>query len=121
MSDITERSYRCANDHGFYEDYDRLMLKLEDPKDRTFVKQIWLSHRLMLIVSELAEGLEAIRDLNFSLEPKSSGLGEELADARIRLEDLFRHIFGGCIDFDKIVRDKIAINEQRPYKHGRSL
>lgn len=119
MSNIGARCFAIAMGKGFYDDYNRVKGRLKDPADLDFLEQIWLSHRLMLIVSELAEGLEAIRDKNFSTDPKSGGLGEELADARIRLEDLFYHVFGR--ESIVAVAPKMDYNETRPYKHGRSL
>jgi NTP pyrophosphatase (non-canonical NTP hydrolase) len=77
---------------------------------------VWISNRLMLIVSELAEGLEGVRNGNLSSEPKSGGLGEELADACIRIFDL---AYSMKIDMEKAIQDKHEFNLSRPYKHGR--
>lgn len=117
-NEIAQRAFNCANSKGFYDDYRRVMAALSNKEDRDFLARIWRSHRLMLIVSELAEGLEAVRDDNMSTEPKSGGLGEELADARVRLEDLYVHLYG--TSSDAAVLAKIAYNESRPPKHGRS-
>ena len=66
--------------------------------------------------------LRNLRDGNYKCEPKSHGLGEELADARIRLADLVVHIFPEKGSFDKeVVEKKIEYNEGREYKHGRGL
>lgn len=114
------RIFNNAVKKGFYEQIQSVLSKLDDPEDIAFVRKIWASHRLMLIVSELSEGLEAIRDDNYGLAPKSGGLGEELADARIRIEDLFRYEYPGS-NFDVVTEDKMTYNESRPYKHGRKL
>jgi NTP pyrophosphatase (non-canonical NTP hydrolase) len=64
----------------------------------------------MLIVTELAEAMEAHRkqdDANFK---------EELADTFIRLLDLC----GGLnIDIEKEIYEKSMRNKKRPYKHGK--
>lgn len=77
---------------------------------------IWISNRLMLIVSELAEGLEGVRNGNLSSVPKSGGLGEELADACIRIFDL---AYSLGIDLEQAIITKHSFNLSRPHKHGR--
>jgi hypothetical protein len=109
---------------GFYEDYERVLGRLDDPLDRAFVKQIWLSHRLMLIVSECAEGLEGIRNADMSCRPKSGGLCEELADVQIRLSDLNHHLrqeYPVQYGTSQTVLDKMKYNSDRPRKHNKVL
>ena len=69
-----------------------------------------IGEALMLIVTELAEAMEAHRkqdDANFK---------EELADTFIRLFDLC----GGLkIDIEEEIAIKSEKNKQRPYKHGK--
>jgi len=69
-----------------------------------------IGEALMLIVTELAEAMEAHRkqdDANFK---------EELADTFIRLLDLC----GGLnIDIENEIYQKSMRNKSRPYKHGK--
>ncbi|OGW96736.1 MAG: hypothetical protein A2Y04_02785 [Omnitrophica WOR_2 bacterium GWC2_45_7] len=69
-----------------------------------------IGEALMLIVTELAEAMEAYRvqdDANFR---------EEIADAFIRLLDLC----GGLkIDIEEEIFKKSLKNKNRPYKHGK--
>ena len=69
-----------------------------------------IGEALMLIVTELAEAMEAHRhqdDANFK---------EELADTFIRLLDLC----GGLkIDIEEEIYQKSIRNKKRPYKHGK--
>lgn len=69
-----------------------------------------IGEALMLVVTELAEGMEAHRkqdDENFR---------EEIADTFIRLFDLC----GGLgIDIDIEIMKKCDKNKTRPYKHGK--
>lgn len=69
-----------------------------------------IGEALMLIVTELAEAMEAYRhqdDANFR---------EELADTFIRLLDLC----GGLnIDIEQEIYKKSVHNKTRPYKHGK--
>ena len=69
-----------------------------------------IGEALMLIVTELAEAMEAHRiqdQVNFK---------EEIADAFIRLLDLC----GGLeIDIEEEISKKSHKNKNRPYKHGK--
>ncbi|MBI5150503.1 MAG: nucleotide pyrophosphohydrolase [Candidatus Omnitrophica bacterium] len=69
-----------------------------------------IGEALMLIVTELAEAMEAHRiqdEANFR---------EEIADSFIRLLDLC----GGLgIDIEEEIYKKSTKNKQRPYKHGK--
>ncbi|MFH1360528.1 MAG: nucleotide pyrophosphohydrolase [Candidatus Omnitrophota bacterium] len=83
---------------------------------RTAVKKgFWdekrnIGEALMLIVTELAEAMEAHRLQN------KENFKEELADTFIRLFDLC----GGLrIDIQKEILRKADINKKRPYKHGK--
>ncbi len=69
-----------------------------------------IGEKLMLIVSELAEALEADRQDDQAL------FNEELADVAIRLFDLcgFLHV-----DLEMEITRKMAINRERPKLHGK--
>ena len=70
------------------------------------------SELLMLIVSELGEACEALRNNN------DRNFKEEIADTFIRLADLC----GGLgIDIEKEIIKKIKKNKKRPYKHGKEF
>ncbi len=69
-----------------------------------------IGEALMLIVTELAEAMEAHRKQN------DENFREELADTFIRLLDLC----GGLgIDIEQEITAKSAKNRNRPYKHGK--
>lgn len=69
-----------------------------------------ISQKLMLIVSECSEAMEAVRKSQSFTE-----FSEELADILIRTVDL-GHDMG--IDFDTIVAEKMEKNRQRGFRHG---
>lgn len=123
LDELADKVYDNAVAHGFYEDIWELQEIVKEhgtEKNIRFLRQIWLCHRLMLIVTELAEGVEAIRDNNFDFRPKTGGLGEELSDAQIRLADLWKHAIT-WESFDRAVDAKHEFNVGRPYLHNRSL
>jgi NTP pyrophosphatase (non-canonical NTP hydrolase) len=66
--------------------------------------------KLMLMVSELSEALEGQRD--------GGNYDEELADLMIRVMEN-AHCNG--IPIGDIILRKMAVNEDRPHKHGRSF
>jgi hypothetical protein len=76
-----------------------------------------LGTKLMLIVSELSEGLESLRHndgARGALEGKGN-FGEELADAIVRILDT------GTFTKDNLgdaLLRKMAVNKDRPYMHG---
>ena len=69
-----------------------------------------IGEALMLIVTELAEAMEAHR------KQDQANFKEELADTFIRLLDLC----GGLnIDMEEEIYQKSMKNKNRPYKHGK--
>lgn len=73
-------------------------------------KQRNIGEALMLIVTELAEAMEAHRHQD------EQNFKEELADTFIRLLDLC----GGLnIDIEQEIYKKSVHNKTRPYKHGK--
>lgn len=81
------------------------------------MQQARQAQRLMLIVSELGEALEAIRHGNppDSHIPKFSGVEAELADAIIRIMDLAETHNLRLAD---AILAKMSFNARRPKMHG---
>lgn len=79
---------------------------------------------LMLIVSELAEALEELRQgqtlqaIRYGPDGKPEGFPVELADAVIRLADFCGRY---QLPLSAALRVKLAYNATRPYKHGKVL
>jgi hypothetical protein len=81
------------------------------------IKEARIAQRLMLVVSELSEALEAVRNGNppDSHIPEFSGLEAESADAVIRLMDLNET---EAARLGKAIVAKAAYNANRQHKHG---
>ncbi len=92
LRELTKLCYETAKEKGFWD------------KERN------IGEALMLIVTELAEAMEAHRVQD------NENFKEELADTLIRLFDLC----GGLnIDIQAEIEKKAAKNKSRPYKHGK--
>ncbi len=99
ISEIQTRVHKTAVEHGWW----------EQPRP--------VGEVLMLMVTELAEAMEAYRDGNPESDkiPGYSKLEEELADVIIRVLDFA----GGTeLDIEGAVMAKMAYNDTRPYRHG---
>jgi hypothetical protein len=118
INELCESAHAAAVDKGFYE------------------RERELPELLMLVVSELAEAMEADRDdLWFSREPGADiasvllhfepyqfkdivkdTVEDEIADAFIRLFDLCGRFH---IDIDSHIKAKMLYNRTRPPKHDK--
>jgi len=96
---LQEKIHRTAVEHGWWD------------RDRS------IGEALMLAVTELAEAMEAYRDGNPTSEKIAafSTMEEELADTIIRILDLAGR---SGFDIEGALREKMAYNETRPYRHG---
>jgi len=74
----------------------------------------------MLMVTELGEAMEALRDGDPPSEAIRgfSAVEEELADTIIRILDFAG---GHDLDLEGAVAAKMGYNESRPYRHGGKL
>lgn len=123
ISELVQKAHENAVKHGFW----------DNPPE--------FGTSIALIHSELSEALEEMRAGNrmipgmeappkyysgdgyYSIQPeahcrKPEGYATELADAVIRIADLFGHM---GLDLDAIIREKMEYNATRPYKHGKSF
>jgi len=113
ITELVNLSYKNAVNKGFWGD------DPENPQPRN------VGEMLMLIVSEVAEAMEIDRagvDLEHVMTMttgKPEGFLVELADVVIRVADLAGR-YGGGQNFEDIVLQKMAYNESRPHKHGKS-
>ncbi len=114
LNDLCKQAHDNAVQKGFWEDLtvlDTLDTTIGDATYDAFYQTI-ISTKLMLIVSELGEALEALRNDNID------NFKEELADVVIRLGDLCGAM---GIDLENEVMRKMLINSKRGYKHGKTF
>jgi NTP pyrophosphatase (non-canonical NTP hydrolase) len=98
---IEQLAYHCKNtseEHGFWD------------IDKMDKEHLLIATKIGLCQSELAEALEAHR------KGDDGHVGEELADACIRIFDLAEYL---NIDLEMEIMAKMRTNETRPYKHNK--
>ncbi|HHR85176.1 hypothetical protein J7K60_06200 [Candidatus Bipolaricaulota bacterium] len=102
ISQMQVEVHRIAVEHGWW----------EEPRS--------VGEVLMLMVTELAEAMEAYRSGNPESKkiPGFSQMEEELADVVIRLLD---YAGGKNLNIEGALLAKMAYNEKRPYRHGGKL
>lgn len=96
LNELADRIHANSRAKGFYDDTGR------NPS--------LVSEKLLLIVSEVVETQDALRDDDRELE------AEEVADILIRTLDYAAY---RMIDLDDAVARKMALNAERPRLHGR--
>nr|WP_280639316.1 MazG nucleotide pyrophosphohydrolase domain-containing protein [Clostridium botulinum] len=107
-------AHRNAIDHGFWKEEQNIITKMcvkefEDEEIKA-VKRAFMCQRLMLIVSEVSEAVNALR------KDDKENYAEELADIILRTSDTS---LGDTVDIEKEIKKKMKKNRSRPYKHGK--
>lgn len=128
LNKLAEGIYQGNAARGFWDDC-TVAADLQaraDPelqKAGALLERALISEKLMLIVSEAAEGLEELRSGKSVVETyykpekpdKPEGFPSEIADILIRVFDLA----GGLgIDLQEITETKLGYNATRGFKHG---
>ena len=104
INEFVREAHKNAREKGFWQDWDLAKFGAE--------KNNAIGNRLMLIVSELGEALEALR------HDDTQNFNEELADVAIRLADLS----GGLeVDLQTEIERKMAKNRTRDKLHGKKF
>jgi NTP pyrophosphatase (non-canonical NTP hydrolase) len=105
---LIEESYGTAKEKGWWEDG-------ESEAHRS------PGTMMMLMVTELAEAFEEIRngrslqEIWYREDGKPEGVPAEFADVLIRIAD---YCGGHDIPLLQALREKLAFNKTRPYRHG---
>ena len=129
-----KRAYENAKSKGFHLDDDEMRNKFKfRSTDYEYFCRLAMVKDLALIVTELAEAIEALRerreatdpvmklkesDPTYKTEDWKETFEEEIADVFIRLFD-FCGNYG--IDIETFINFKMDYNESREWKHGKTL
>jgi NTP pyrophosphatase (non-canonical NTP hydrolase) len=136
LNDLRDEALRIAVEHGFTDATigEDLMLMvselaelLEDHREGRKPAEVWYEEKL-LVAPPPGERWTRVR-IHSSMDPlnegddgrhtlplaKPCGIPSELADVLIRV---FHFCGKHGIDIDKAVREKMAFNASRPFKHG---
>ena len=104
-----------AQEKGFWNTFPVSTLTAEDHRKIVLMQK---TQKIMLVVTELAELVEGLRD---SKEDETFGFTneeEEVADAIIRLLDYAGYY---SLRIGEVLGAKMAKNEGRPHKHGKEF
>jgi NTP pyrophosphatase (non-canonical NTP hydrolase) len=142
IEDLKKNAHKIAVEKGFWEDYD-IANNLESEREQKIYRDLFISQKLLLAVSELTESMEAIRKdrsyngskelLDELVEQSESNpnlfqmrfihhvkdtFEDELADTFIRLAELCEKM---DIDIEKYIQMKMVFNSMRPPKHDKNF
>lgn len=110
IREISEEIYEWRFGHGFYTPE-----SLSSEKERDM-----MLGKLGLVVSEVAEAMEAVRMIapdHFASANRYREFSEELADVVIRVFDI---AFSMKVDLEAEIEKKMAANRARPHRHGKA-
>lgn len=139
---LKKDAHKIAVEKGFWEDYD-IANNLESEREQQIFRDLFISQKLLLTVSELIESMEALRKTKF-YEGDSALLEElveqsesnpnlfqmrfvhhvkdtfedEIADTFIRLAELCEKM---DLDIEKFIQMKMVFNSMRPPKHDKNF
>ncbi|MBY6758682.1 nucleotide pyrophosphohydrolase [Clostridium botulinum] len=116
IKEMVKDAHKNAIDHGFWEEEKNILTKMcvkefEDEEIKA-VKRAFMCQRLMLIVSEVSEAVNALR------KDDKENYAEELADIILRTSDT---ALGDTVDIEKEIKKKMKKNRSRPYKHDKAF
>lgn len=117
INTLIKDAHENAVKHGFHDLTDSINKKmltsdLFTSEEKQAITNAFISQKLMLIVGEASEAMEALR------KNDKENFDEEIADIAIRVAD-FSGNYG--IDLDTEIRKKMDKNKLRSYKHGKAF
>lgn len=141
IEEMTKRAHEIAVEKGFWRDYE-IGNDLKE-EEQQIIKDLFISQKLLLIISEVTESMEAIRKSRryegskellqelsdqFDENPNlfhmrfihhiKDTFEDELADTFIRLGDVCEKM---GIDIDKFIKMKMDFNSLRQEKHDKNF
>ena len=142
IEELKKQSHEIAVEKGFWKDYE-IANNLTDEREKQVMKDLFISQKLLLMISELTESMESLRNsrtyqgdknlikelceqsetnkslfqMRFVHHVKDT-FEDELADTFIRLADLCEKM---NIDIDSFIKMKMAFNATRSEKHNKNF
>jgi NTP pyrophosphatase (non-canonical NTP hydrolase) len=142
IDELKKKSHEIAVEKGFWQDYE-IVNKQQSDKEKQIFKDLFISQKLLLMISELTESMESLRktrryegddnlitdlcnqseenpqlfQMRFIHHVKDT-FEDELADTFIRLADLCEKM---NIDIDSFIKMKMSYNSMRPEKHDKNF
>ena len=114
LNTLRDEIYNDAVAHGLWEDVDKDARELSEEEEHSERERWYTFHRRVyatkLVFFEADELLSAAEEENWD------NLQEELADVVIQAFSTAGHL---GIDIDAAIKRKMAINKERPWKHGK--
>jgi NTP pyrophosphatase (non-canonical NTP hydrolase) len=142
IEELKKKSHEIAVEKGFWNDFE-IANNQKSEKDSQIFRDLFISQKLLLMISELTESMESLRksrtyqgDSNLikelceqSEENKNlfqmrfihhvkDTFEDELADTFIRLADLCEKM---NIDIESFIKMKMVFNSMRPEKHDKNF
>ena len=122
INQLIKEAHDNAVNKGFHLDDDEMRNKFKfRSTDYEHFCRLAMIKDLALIVTEISEAIEAIRENRFTDYHKinfKETFEEEIADAVIRIADLCGQY---NIDLEYFIKEKMEYNKTRPNMHGKSI
>lgn len=147
IKDLIKKSHEIANEKGFWKEYDTIIEKMKNDnysnEELESVKNSFINQKIMLIVSELGELMETLRNNKFIefnddiyeelknqykdspqlfymrfIHFQKDRFEDEISDVIIRIADLIGKL---DIDIEKHIELKQNFNSLRKEKHGKKF
>jgi NTP pyrophosphatase (non-canonical NTP hydrolase) len=113
INKIIKEVHENAIDKGFYDKiYELLELYKDKKDDYKLYKNLFICQQLLLIITELGEATEGLRQGNIV------NFKEEIADTVIRLFDLSGFL---QMNLEYEIKKKMAVNKLRPNLHNKQF
>jgi NTP pyrophosphatase (non-canonical NTP hydrolase) len=107
LAEFINDCHRIAMEKGFWDGY---------PDQFTRWQPECINTKLLLIISEAVEAMEALRKNDITREDRVEEFSEEVADIIIRTADLAGAL---GIDLEEVIMQKREKNKKRAIRHGK--
>ena len=114
LNTLRDAIYQDAVEHGLWEDVEKDAVELSEEEPPSERERWYSFHRRVYAIKEVYS--ECDEALTAAEEEDWENLQEELADIVIQVFSTAGYL---GIDIDAAIRNKMAVNKKRPWKHGK--